>query len=133
MILQDGSWWPTLNKDYKTQLKKCDKCQRLDRPLKQHELPLMSINLSMTFEIWAIVFVGLFPKPGHRTGSRYIIIDVEYVTNWAEVEPIESFTKVVATKFICENTITYFGFPITLINDRGTHFINQTIDMLMKE
>ena len=63
---------------------KYDKCQRLGRPLKQHEIPLMSINPSLTFEIWAIDFVGPFPKLGHRTRSRYIITIVEHVTKWVE-------------------------------------------------
>ena len=55
---------------------KYDKCQRLGRPLKQNEMPLISINTSPTFEIWAIDFVGPFPKPSHRIGARYIIMTI---------------------------------------------------------
>jgi transposase InsO family protein len=39
----------------------------------------------------------------------------------------------VATKFIYENIITWFGCPLNLISDQGTHFINQTIETLFKE
>ena len=44
-----------------------------------------------------------------------------------------SCTKDVATKFIYENIITRFGCPLTLISDQGTPFINQTIQILLKE
>lgn len=64
-ILQASLWWPTLNKDCKEQLMKCDKCQRLGRPLKKHEITLMSINPNLTFEIWEIDFIAPFPKLGY--------------------------------------------------------------------
>ena len=57
---------------------------------------------------------------------------VEYVTKWVEAKLVESYTKEVVAKFVYENIITRFGCLITLIGDRGTHFINQTIETLMK-
>ena len=81
-ILQSNLWWPTLNRDCKAYLMECDKFQRLGQPLKKHEMPFMSINPSLTFEVWSIDFVGSFPKLGHRTWARYIIIVVECVTEW---------------------------------------------------
>ena len=38
-----------------------------------------------------------------------------------------------ATKLIYENIITRFGCPLTLISDQGKHFINNTIETLLKE
>ena len=95
-------------------------------------MPLLSINPSLTFEILEIYFVGPFPRPGYKIGARYIIKAIEYVTKWEEDEPVDSNTKEVVAKFIYENIIARFGCPITLISDRGTPFINQTIDTLMK-
>jgi hypothetical protein len=46
---------------------------------------------------------------------------------------VESCTKEVAPKFIYENIITRFGFPLTLINNWGTHFVNETIKVLMEK
>ena len=56
-------------------------------------MPLLSINHILAFEIWAIDFAGLFPKPGYRKGAMYIITIVEYVTNWSEAKPTKSYTK----------------------------------------
>jgi len=64
---------------------------------------------------------------------EYINIVIEYVTKWAEAEPFETCTKEVTTKFIYENIITRFGCPLTLISDQGTHFVNDTIQVLLKK
>ena len=93
-------------------------------------MPLISINPSLTFKIWAIDFIGPFPIPAKRIGARYIITTVEYVTKWAEAEPINTFSSEISAKFIYENIITRFGCPLTLISDQGSHFINKTIKAL---
>ena len=88
------------------------------------------VNPSLTFEIWAIDFIGPFPILAKRTRARYIITAVEYVTKWAEAKPVDICSSEIAAKFIYENIITRFGCPLTLISDQGTHFINKTIKTL---
>ena len=73
-----------MNKDCKKNIAQCDTCQRIGRPLQKNEMPLLPISPSLTFETWAIDFIGPFPKQRKRTGARYIITTVEYVTKWAE-------------------------------------------------
>ena len=90
-------------------------------------MPVISVNPNSTFEIWAINFIGPFHIPTKRTGARYIITTVEYVTKWAEAEPVDTCSSEIVAKFIYENIITIFGCPLTLISDQGTHFINKTI------
>ena len=80
-------------------------------------MPLLPISPSLTFETRAIEFMGPFPKQGRITGASYIITTIEYVTKWAEVEPIHSCTKEVATKFIYENIITIIRCPLNLISE----------------
>ena len=88
------------------------------------------VNPSLTFEIWAIDFIGPFPILAKRAGARYIITLVEYVTKWVEAEPVNKCSNEIAAKFIYENIITIFGCPLTLISDQGIHFINRTIKTL---
>ena len=96
-------------------------------------MPLISINPSLTFEIWAIDFIGPFPIPAKRTGARYIITAVEYVTKWAKAKLVDTCYSEIAAKFIYENIITIFGCPLTLISDQGKHFINKTIKTLTNQ
>jgi len=58
---------------------------------------------------------------------------VEYVTKWEEAKVVDSCTKEVVAKFINENIITIFGCPLTLFNDEGTHFGNETIKVLLEK
>ena len=81
---------------------------------------MISVNPSLTFEIWAIEFIGPFLIPAKRKGARYIITAVEYVTKWAEAEPVDTYSSEIAAKFIYDNIITRFGCPLTLISDQGT-------------
>ena len=96
-------------------------------------MPLISVSPSLTFEIWAIDFIGPFPIPAKRTSARYIITVVEYVTKWEEAEPIDTCSSEIAAKFIYENILTRFRCPLTLISDQGTHFINKTIKTLIDQ
>ena len=96
-------------------------------------MSLIPLNPTLTFETRAIDFIGPFPRLVYRIGARYIVTVVEYVTKWVEEEPAVSCTKEVDSNFIYQNIITIFGCPITLISDRGKHFINQSIEILMKE
>jgi hypothetical protein len=101
-------------------INKCDKCQRLGRSLRRDEIPLVSINPSLPFKIWAIDFIGPFPKKGKRTSVRCITTTIKYLTKWAKAEPIKTCTKEVVAKFIYQNIITRFGCPLKIISDQGT-------------
>ena len=80
-------------------------------------MPMILLNPSLTFEICAVNFIGPFLIPTKRTGARYIITAVEYVTKWAEAEPLDTCSSEIAAKFIYKNIITGFGCPIILISD----------------
>jgi len=41
------------------------------------------------FDKWAIYFMGQIQPLGKKTGARYIIITTEYLTRWAEEQPIK--------------------------------------------
>ena len=88
---------------------------KLGRPLPSTEIPLISLNPSLTFEIWAIDFIGPFLIPTKRIGARYIISTVEYVTKWSEAEPVDSCSSVVAAKFIYEK----YNYQIWILNNHN--------------
>ena len=80
-----------------------------------------------------IDFIGAFSTPGRWMRARYFITAVEYVTKREEEEPVETCSSEIAAKFIYENIVTRFGCPLTLVSDQGSHFLNKTINTMIKE
>jgi hypothetical protein len=91
------------------------------------------VNYSLPFEIWAIEFFRPFPQRTKKTYAMYIITEFEYVTKCVEEDLVESCTNEFAKKIIYENIIRRFGCPVTLISDQGAHFVNETIQVLLKK
>ena len=57
-VLHLGYYWPTLFRDAKTYVKRCDSCQRIGRPVQRDEMPLKPQVLIEPFERWGLDFVG---------------------------------------------------------------------------
>ena len=85
------------------------------------------------FDTWVVDFVGPISTPGKWTDACYIITATDYLTRWAEVEPMKDCTVETMTKFLFENVVTRFGYPKILISDQGTHFVNKLIIELTVE
>ena len=93
-------------------------------------MPLTPILAQIPFEKWKIDFVGPTKPPSRHGQKQYILVAIQYVTKWAEVVATKIDDAKIATKFIHENIITYFGCLKDLVSDRGTHFLNSTIEQL---
>ena len=52
---------------------------------------------------------------------------------WVEEEPVKKFSSEISTKFIYDNIITRFGFPLIFISDQGSPFFNKIITTLTKQ
>jgi transposase InsO family protein len=58
---------------------------------------------------------------------------MEYLTRWAEATPVKDYKVETAAHFLFEQVITRFGCPRVLMRYQGTHFINITIHVMLKE
>ena len=129
-VLFAGYWWPTLHKDSFEYCKRCDKCQWIGRPTKQFATPLTPILALKPFEKWGIDFVGPIDPPTRYRSNRYILVCTDYVTKWVEAKPLKIDREKDVAKFLYEDIITRFGSPLELVSDRGSHFLNETIQEL---
>jgi hypothetical protein len=85
------------------------------------------------FNKWVIDFVGPINPPAKRTGERYIITAVEYLTIWAEAVLVKYCSIETTAHFLFEQVVTRFGCPRILMSDQGTHYINNTIRVMLEE
>ncbi len=63
-------------------------------------------------------------------GSQYILVAIDYATEWVETPTFYTDTTIIITKFIYKHTLTRFGCPLTIVIDQGAHFINDAIKYL---
>ncbi|XP_049364130.1 uncharacterized protein LOC125828856 [Solanum verrucosum] len=72
--------------------------------------------------------MGPFPP---SSGNQYILVAVDYVSNWVEAIVLPSNDSRVVIKFIKKHIFTCFGTPREIISDGGKHFINHLVKNLL--
>ena len=128
-IREAGYWWPHLNRDVKGFVRSCDPCQRTGAPSFRHHWPLTPIVPLAPFAKWGIDFIGpIFPVGSGR--HRYIVLATDYATKWVEARATKRNDATTAATFLFEQILMRFGYPLELVSDRGTHFLNDTIEQI---
>jgi hypothetical protein len=79
---------------------------------------------------WGLDFVGPIKLTGRCTWKKYILVTIDYATKWVEARTLRTNTIVVITKKLYECILTRFGCPLTIVTNKGIHFINDAIKYL---
>ncbi|MCO5593442.1 hypothetical protein L7F22_047456 [Adiantum nelumboides] len=99
-------------------------------PTRVDSMPLRPMMGARAFAKWGIDFVGLIQPPAYRTQAQYIIVATDYLTKWVEARATRKNDARTTTAFLYDNVLTRYGLPIEIVNDRGTHFLNEIIEYL---
>jgi hypothetical protein len=111
-------------------IKRCHKCQMQGGITTRNAMPL-NYNLQVEpFDVWAINFMGPFPK---SKDCEYILVAVDYVSKWVEALPCQvadaKHTRKMFHNIICPRFIV----PRMVISDGGSHFIDKTFRSFLRE
>ncbi|XP_043699898.1 uncharacterized protein LOC122650559 [Telopea speciosissima] len=74
--------------------------------------------------------MGPFPA---SFGNEYILVAVDYVSEWVEAKAMKTNDDKVVTSFIQEYIFSHFGFPRAIISDGGYHFRHWRLEALLKK
>ena len=125
-ILHLGYYWPSLFKDAKEYVKRCDICQRVGKPSPSGEMPLQPQVHIEPFEKWALDFVGPISPPSRQ--KKYILVCTDYVTKWVEAKPLLSAIEASVVNFIFEDIFTRFGVPREIVTNQGAQFTSKLVE-----
>ncbi|XP_013614957.1 PREDICTED: uncharacterized protein LOC106321189 [Brassica oleracea var. oleracea] len=84
-----GFYWPTMNADCETYVRKCDKCQHHASTLHSPTEFLHTLTAPYPFMRWGMDIIG--PMPASRQ-KKFILVLTDYFTKWVEAEAYASIT-----------------------------------------
>ncbi|GKE53251.1 reverse transcriptase domain-containing protein [Tanacetum coccineum] len=123
-VYEAGFYWPSIFKDAKDYLIKCDACQKSRNISSRNEMHQNNIQVCEVFDVWGLDFIGPFLD---SRGNKYILVAVDYVSKWVEAQALPTNDTRVVVKFL-KGLFARFGVPKALISDRGTHFCNSQLE-----
>ncbi|PIN01369.1 DNA-directed DNA polymerase [Handroanthus impetiginosus] len=129
-VLECGLFWPNLFRDAYMFCKTCESCQKTGALGHRDQMPLTPILFCEIFDVWGIDFMGPFP-PSY--GNTYILLAVDYVSKWVEAKATRTNDAKVVVDFVRSHIFARFGVPRAIISDRGTHFCNRVVEILLKK
>jgi hypothetical protein len=110
-----GYYWPTMNTDATSHVKKCDACQ-LYAPL--NHIPaeeLHSMSSPWSFHTWGLDLLGPFDTALGQL--KHLLVAVDYFTKWIEAELSSTITSVWAQNFVFRNIICRFKIPTVMVTE----------------
>ncbi len=116
-----------MNKDVHEFCRTCDLCQWTGNLLAQNMAKLITTLLEEPSQKWELDFIKPLKSVSCYFGNQYILIAIDYATNWVEARALCTNTTTIITKFLYDNIFIWFGCPLTIVIDQGTHFINDVI------
>ena len=96
----------------------CLTCVSYDRAGRRMKPPLLPIPVGGPFHRIGIDIMEL-PLTVH--GNKYVIVFMNYLTNWVEVFPAEDQTSETIANLLVNEVICRQGVPKQLLSDHGTN------------
>ncbi|GJX88523.1 reverse transcriptase domain-containing protein [Tanacetum coccineum] len=114
-VYEAGFYWPSIFKDAKDYVMKCDACQKSGNISSRNEMPQNNIQVCEAFDVWGLDFMGPFPD---SRGNKYILVAVDYISKWVKAQALPTNDARVVVKFL-KGLFARFRVPKALISGRG--------------
>lgn len=128
-ILRAGYYWMAMETDYHLHARMCHKCQIYADKVHVPPVPLNVLTYPWPFAIWGTDMIRCI-EPNASNGHWFILVAIDYFTNWVEVASYANVTKQVIARFIKQNIIFHDGIPEKIIPDNGSNLNNKMMTEL---
>jgi hypothetical protein len=122
-------WWPSLRLDIEHWLRVCPPCQVNGRVGKAHHDVMHPLKVPTAFDRWHLDFLDL---PLTVKGNRWLLVGVDYATNWPVARAVPVASKESVADFIYEEIVMNFGAPSEIVTDRGANFTSGLVQEYLK-
>ncbi|GKC52883.1 reverse transcriptase domain-containing protein [Tanacetum coccineum] len=121
--MRQGYYWPTMHRDVKEEIQKCDSCQIHALVPKFPKALMTSIMALWPFYQWGMDILGPLPNASGRV--KFVIVAIDYFTKWIEAKPLARVTSKEVKRFVWDNIVCRFGLP-KIVTDNGIQFVNDS-------
>ena len=115
-------------KDAHRYAKECDISQRMGQPHESNKMPHQPVLPLEPAQKWRLDFAGPFKLATTQTRNKYVSITMDYGMKWVEAKALRRNTA----KFLYECIWCRYNYPIDLISDQGSHYINEVVKSLVE-
>ncbi len=108
----------------KNWIKSCETCSRIKTPAPIRNGTLQPKRITRAFQLVGIDIIILRTS---KSGNKYALACIDYLTNWVEVSAMKNMTAVEVIKTFFKLIISRHGCPEGLISDSGSQFIGNVV------
>ncbi|GFS37978.1 hypothetical protein Acr_00g0055000 [Actinidia rufa] len=120
--IRQGYFWPTIERDAATYIRRCDKCQRFAPVSRLPHTEMVPMSSPWPFVQWGIDILGLLPRaPLQR---KFLIVTIDYFTKWIEAQPLAKIIEKNTRDFVWKHLVCRFRIPKVIISDNARQFDN---------
>jgi transposase InsO family protein len=121
--------WKEMREHVTRYIKECPICQKLDyRAVKNHTTPF-TVHSNAPMEVISADTIG--PLPEDEFGNKFILVVIDQFTRFVELYAVKDQTAKYAAQALLSH-IGRYGAPQALQSDKGSQFVNETIQELLK-
>ena len=122
-------WWRGMKSAVRRHCRKCLVCVTRRGTRKTFKPALQPIPVGGPFHR---VAVDVLQLPQTVNGNRYVVVFMDYLTNWLEAFPTQDQTAETIAGLFVEHIVCRHGIPEQLLSDRGTNFLSSVVQGVCK-
>lgn len=124
-ILSNRFYWLRMYQDIKEYVRSCMVCQKIKTKQPISSGLLKPIKTIRPFQLVGVDIVILRPT---MNKNKYILVTIDYFTNWVEAVPMKNQSAEECVKAFFSSVISRHGCPEEVMSDSGTQFSSGVLD-----